>query len=191
MIIGLTGAMGAGKTTTAELMKELGWTVFDADAEIHALMTDKAVVAAFAEQIPQSVVGGVVDRAVLSRLLAEKRLTTAELEALLYPFLRQKAEIFIQNHSDGVLDVPLLFEAGWDKLCGKIIYVTAAPEVLKRRVFARPNMTAEKYEILTSRFWAEKDKLPRADYVIRTDGGIPSVKARLMQIKEELCAKSF
>lgn len=191
MIIGLTGAMGAGKTTTAELMKELGWTVFDADAEIHVLMTDKAVVAAFAEQIPQSVVDGVVDRSVLSRLLAEKRLTTAELEALLYPFLRQKAEIFIQNHSDGVLDVPLLFEAGWDKLCGKIIYVTAAPEVLKRRVFARPNMTAEKYEILTSRFWAEKDKLPRADYVIRTDGGIPSVKARLMQIKEELCAKSF
>lgn len=189
MIIGLTGAMGAGKTTTAELMKELGWTVFDADAEIHVLMTDKAVVAAFAEQIPQSVVDGVVDRSVLSRLLAEKRLTTAELEALLYPFLRQKAEIFIQNHSDGVLDVPLLFEAGWDKLCGKIIYVTAAPEVLKRRVFARPNMTAEKYEILTSRFWAEKDKLPRADYVIRTDGGIPSVKARLMQIKEELCAK--
>ena len=191
MIIGLTGAMGAGKTTTAELMKELGWAVFDADAEVHALMTDKAVVALFSEKIPQSVVDGVVDRSVLSRLLTEKRLTTAELEALLYPFLRQKADTFIQNHSDGVLDVPLLFEAGWDKLCGKIIYVTAAPEVLKRRVFARPNMTAEKYEILTSRFWAEKDKLPRADYVIRTDGGIPSVKARLMQIKEELCAKSF
>lgn len=191
MIIGLTGAMGAGKTTTAGLMKELGWTVFDADAEIHALMTDKAVVAAFAEQIPQSVVGGVVDRAVLSRLLAEKRLTTAELEALLYPFLRQKAEIFIQNHSDGVLDVPLLFEAGWDKLCGKIIYVTADAALLKQRVFARPNMTAEKYEILTSRFWSERDKISRADYVIRTEGGTEPVKARLMQIKEELCAKSF
>lgn len=189
MIIGLTGAMGAGKTTTAELMKELGWAVFDADAEVHALMTDKAVVDLFSEKIPQSVVDGVVDRSVLSRLLAEKRLTTAELEALLYPFLRQKAEIFIQNHSDGVLDVPLLFEAGWDKLCGKIIYVTAAPEVLKQRVFARPNMTDEKYKVLTGRFWSERDKISRADYVIRTEGGTEPVKARLMQIKEELCAK--
>lgn len=189
MIIGLTGAMGAGKTTTAELMKELGWAVFDADAEVHALMTDKAVVDLFSEKIPQSVVDGVVDRSVLSRLLAEKRLTTAELEALLYPFLRQKAEIFIQNHSDGVLDVPLLFEAGWDKLCGKIIYVTAAPEVLKRRVFSRPNMTDEKYKVLTGRFWSERDKISRADYVIRTEGGTEPVKARLMQIKEELCAK--
>lgn len=189
MIIGLTGAMGAGKTTTAELMKELGWAVFDADAEVHALMTDKAVVALFSEKIPQSVVDGVVDRSVLSRLLAEKRLTTAELEALLYPFLRQKAEIFIQNHSDGVLDVPLLFEAGWDKLCGKIIYVTAVPEVLKRRVFARPNMTDEKYKVLTGRFWSERDKISRADYVIRTEGGTEPVKARLKQIKEELCAK--
>ena len=181
--------MGAGKTTTAELMKELGWAVFDADAEVHALMTDKAVVDLFSEKIPQSVVDGVVDRSVLSRLLAEKRLTTAELEALLYPFLRQKAEVFIQNHSDGVLDVPLLFEAGWDKLCGKIIYVTAAPEVLKRRVFARPNMTDEKYKVLTGRFWSERDKISRADYVIRTEGGTEPVKARLMQIKEELCAK--
>lgn len=189
MIIGLTGAMGAGKTTTAELMKELGWAVFDADAEVHALMTDKAVVDLFSEKIPQSVVDGVVDRSVLSRLLAEKRLTTAELEALLYPFLRQKAEIFIQNHSDGVLDVPLLFEAGWDKLCGKIIYVTAAPEVLKRRVFVRPNMTDEKYKVLTGRFWSERDKISRADYVIRTEGGTEPVKARLKQIKEELCAK--
>ena len=189
MIIGLTGAMGAGKTTTAELMKELGWAVFDADAEVHALMTDKAVVDLFSEKIPQSVVDGVVDRSVLSRLLAEKRLTMAELEALLYPFLRQKAEIFIQNHSDGVLDVPLLFEAGWDKLCGKIIYVTAASEVLKRRVFARPNMTDEKYKVLTGRFWSERDKISRADYVIRTEGGTEPVKARLKQIKEELCAK--
>lgn len=191
MIIGLTGAMGAGKTTTAGLMKELGWTVFDADAEIHALMTDKAVVALFAEKIPQSVADGVVDRSVLSRLLVEKRLTTAELEALLYPFLRQKAELFIKNHPDGVLDVPLLFEAGWDKLCGKTVYVTAAPEILKRRVFARPNMTDEKYKLLTSRFWAERDKISRADYVIRTENGTEPVKARLMQIKEELCAKSF
>lgn len=189
MIIGLTGAMGAGKTTTAGLMKELGWTVFDADAEIHALMTDKAVVAAFAEQIPQSVVGGVVDRAVLSRLLAEKRLTTEQLESLLYPFLRRKADAFITANPNGVLDVPLLFEAGWDKLCGKIIYVTAAPEVLKRRVFARPNMTDEKYKVLTGRFWSERDKISRADYVIRTEGGTEPVKARLKQIKEELCAK--
>lgn len=191
MIIGLTGAMGAGKTTTAGLMKELGWTVFDADAEIHALMTDKAVVAAFAEQIPQSVVGGVVDRAVLSRLLAEKRLTTEQLESLLYPFLRRKADAFITANPNGVLDVPLLFEAGWDKLCGKIVYVTADAALLKQRVFARPNMTAEKYEILTSRFWSERDKISRADYVIRTEGGTEPVKARLMQIKEELCAKSF
>ena len=191
MIIGLTGAMGAGKTTTAGLMAELGWKIFDADAEIHALMTDKAVVGLFAEQIPQSIVGGVVDRTVLSRLLTEKQLTTERLESLLYPFLRQKAEAFIAANPDGVLDVPLLFEAGWDKLCGKIIYVTADAALLRQRVFARPNMTEEKYKVLTSRFWIEREKLSRADYVIRTDGGIPPVKARLIQIKEELCAKSF
>lgn len=191
MIIGLTGAMGAGKTTTAGLMAELGWKVFDADAEVHALMTDKAVVGLFAEQIPQSVVDGVVDRTVLSRLLTEKQLTTERLESLLYPFLRQKAEAFIAANPDGALDVPLLFEAGWDKLCGKIIYVTADAALLKQRIFARPKMTEEKYKVLTSRFWTEREKLSRADYVIRTDDGIPPVKARLIQIKEELCAKSF
>ena len=191
MIIGLTGAMGAGKTTTAGLMTELGWKVFDADAEIHALMTDKAVVDLFAEQIPQSIVGGVVDRTVLSRLLTEKQLTTERLESLLYPFLLKKAEAFIAANPDGVLDVPLLFEAGWDKLCGKIIYVTADAALLKQRVFARPKMTEEKYKVLTSRFWTEREKLSRADYIIRTDNGIPPVKARLIQIKEELCAKSF
>ena len=191
MIIGLTGAMGAGKTTTAGLMAELGWKVFDADAEIHALMTDKAVVDLFAEQIPQSIVDGVVSRAVLSRLLAEKQLETKELESLLYPFLHQKADVFIAANPDGVLDVPLLFEAGWDRLCGKIIYVTADAALLRQRVFVRPNMTEEKYKVLTSRFCNEREKLSRADYVIRTDGGIPPVKARLIQIKEELCAKSF
>ena len=191
MIIGLTGAMGAGKTTTAGLMAELGWKVFDADAEIHALMTDKAVVGLFAEQIPQSIVDGVVDRTVLSRLLTEKQLTTERLESLLYPFLFKKAEAFIAANPDGVLDVPLLFEAGWDELCGKIIYVTADAALLKQRVFARPKMTEEKYKVLTSRFWTEREKLSRADYVIRTDNGIPPVKARLIQIKEELCAKSF
>ena len=85
-----------------------------------------------------------------------------------------------------VLDVPLLFEAKWDRFCDKIIVVSAPEEVLKKRVFERPGMTEDKYQALTLRQMPDKEKRQKADYVIETQYGIEPVRQRLIEIMDEI-----
>lgn len=91
-----------------------------------------------------------------------------------------------------VLDVPLLFEAGWNRFCDKVIVVTAPAAILKKRVFERPGMTEEKYAALTARQMPDGEKCSKADYVIETQNGLDPVREQLSEIMEELkCAKLF
>ena len=192
MIIGLTGAMGAGKSTAAQMLLKMGLPVFDADAEVHDLMkNNKELKAVFQSEIKGSVGENGIDRAVLSRLIGEGKITPEKIENLIYPFLIKELKNFLESNDPAVLDVPLLFEAGWDKYCDKIVFLTAASETLRQRVFARPGMTAEKYEKLTSRFWNNSLKKNKSDYIISTDEGLEPVERRLLEIRNELCAKSF
>lgn len=196
VVVGLTGGMGAGKSTAVAMIKKMVVPVFDSDEAVHRLMRDnREMKAVFFRKFPQSLVNDRIDRSVLSGLIRDGLLNVKELEKIIYPFLELELKAFFARHRYEpvvVLDVPLLFEAGWNKFCDKIIVVTAPAEVLKRRVFARPEMTEEKYRALTARQMPDRERCLKADYVVETQYGIEPVQEKLTEIMEELkCAKSF
>ena len=189
VVVGLTGNMGAGKSTAVRMIREMVIPVFEADQAVHILMRDnREMKALFYRKFPKSVVNDEIDRTVLSRLIKEQKLDVRQLEQMIYPFLERELQSFFMRHnreSVVVLDVPLLFEAGWDKFCDRIIVVSAPAEILKQRVFERPGMTEEKYQALTTRQMPDDEKRKKADYVIETQDGIEPVRQRLTEIMEE------
>ncbi len=196
VVVGLTGCMGAGKSTAVKMIRQMVVPVFDSDENVHRLMREnRDMIALFARRHPQSVVRGEIDRGVLSALINEKKLDVRELEQMIYPFLETELRGFFARHRAEpvvVLDVPLLFESGWDKFCDKTVVVTAPADVLKKRVFERVGMTDEKYAALTRRQMPDTEKRAKADYVVETQRGIEPVREKLAEILEEIkCAKSF
>lgn len=196
VVAGLTGCMGAGKSTAVKMIRQMVVPVFDSDENVHRLMREnRGMIALFARRHPQSVVRGEIDRGVLSALINEQKLDVRELERMIYPFLETELRGFFARHRHEpvvVLDVPLLFESGWDKFCDKVIVVTAPADVLKKRVFERVGMTDEKYAALTRRQMSDAEKRAKADYVVETQCGIEPVREKLAEILEEIkCAKSF
>ena len=189
IVIGLTGNMGSGKSTAVKMIREMVIPVFDADQAVHILMRDnREMKALFYRKFPESVVNDEIDRVVLSRLIKEQKLDVRQLEQMIYPFLKQELQSFFIRHNREpvvVLDVPLLFEAGWDKFCDKVIVVSAPAEVLKQRVFERAGMTKEKYQTLTARQIPDEEKRKKADYVVETQYGIEPVRQRLTEIMKE------
>ena len=190
VVIGLTGNMGSGKSTAVKMIREMVVPVFDSDQAVHILMRDnREMKALFNRKFPESVINDEIDRTVLSALIREQKLDVRQLEQMIYPFLEQELQSFFMRHnreSVVVLDVPLLFEAGWDKFCDKIIVVSAPAEVLKQRVFERSGMTEEKYQALTTRQMPDEEKRKKADYVIETQCGIEPVRQRLTEIMDDL-----
>ena len=190
VVVGLTGNMGAGKTTAVKMIREMVIPVFEADQAVHILMRDnREMKALFYRRFPESVVNDEIDRTVLSALIKEQKLDVRQLEQMIYPFLERELQNFFMRHRREpvvVLDVPLLFEAKWDKFCDVIIVVTAPAEVLKQRVFERSGMTEEKYRALTARQMPDEEKRAKADYVIETQYGIEPVRQRLNEIMEEI-----
>jgi len=196
VVVGLTGCMGAGKSTAVKMIRQMVVPVFDSDENVHRLMREnRDMIVLSARRHPQSVVRGEIDRGVLSALINEKKLGVRELEQMIYPFLELELRGFFARHRLEpvvVLDVPLLFEAKWDRFCDKIIVVTAPADVLKKRVFERAGMTDEKYAALTRRQMPDAEKRAKADYVVETQRGIEPVRKKLAEILEEIkCAKSF
>ena len=196
VVVGLTGSMGAGKSTAVAMIKKMVIPVFDSDEAVHRLMWDNTEMkAVFYHKYPQSIVNDQVDRSVLSGLIKNRRLDVRELEKIIYPFLERELQAFFARHRFEpvvVLDVPLLFEAGWNRFCDKVIVVTAPAAILKKRVFERPGMTEEKYAALTARQMPDGEKCSKADYVIETQNGLDPVREQLTEIMEELrCAKLF
>ena len=190
VIVGLTGNMGAGKSTAVKMIREMIIPVFEADQAVHILMRDnREMKALFYRKFPESVVNDEIDRSILSVLIKEGKLDVRQLEKMIYPFLEKELRNFFMRHRSErlvVLDVPLLFEAGWDKFCDKIIVVSAPAEVLKRRVFERSGMTEEKYQALTARQISDEENRKKADYVIETQYGIEPVRRQLTEIMEEI-----
>ena len=190
VVVGLTGNMGAGKSTAVKMICKMVIPVFDSDQAVHILMRDnREMKALFSLKFPESVVNDEINRSVLSALIKNQKLDVRQLEHMIYPFLERELQSFFMRHNREpvvVLDVPLLFEAGWDKFCDKIIVVSAPAEVLKQRVFERAGMTEEKYQTLTARQMPDEEKRKKADYIIETQYGIEPVRQRLMEIMDEL-----
>src|SRR4051794_35250584 len=145
IILGLTGSIGMGKSTTAKLFAEAGVPVYDADATVHMIYEGEAV-AAIEAAFPGTTVGGKVDRGRLSAQVVHDPAAMKRLEQIVHPMLRAYHEKFLADaeragSAVAVVDVPLLFETGGEKRVDAVVVVTAAPEIQRQRILARDNMT--------------------------------------------------
>lgn len=170
MILGLTGSIGMGKTTTAAMFRDLGFPVWDADATVALLYAEGGgAVAAIARAFPDAVRAGSVDRAALRRHAAATSEALARIEAIVHPLVAADRAAFLREPGPLlVLDIPLLFETGADRQVDRVAVVTAPPEVQRARVMARGTMTEAQFEAILARQLPDADKRARADYVIET-----------------------
>lgn len=190
IVLGLTGSIGMGKSTTARMFAEAGVPVHDSDETVHRLYSGVAA-PLIEERFPGVVVDGTVDR----NRLAAKVLGNAEaikhLERIVHPLVRADADAFLERNREAgakiaVLDIPLLFETGGEGRVDKIVVVTAPAEVQRERVLARPGMTAEKFDSILARQVPDAEKQARADFIIETGNGLEAARASVLKIVEEL-----
>jgi len=184
-VIGLTGAIGMGKTQTAKLFAAEGAPVFDADAVIHQLYAGEAA-AMIEAAFPGSTKNGAVDRTALGRKVTGDSLALARLEGLMHPLVAQRREEFLTqtNAPIVVLDIPLLLETG-----AKVdaVVVATAPESLQRqRVLARPGMTEAKFAALAARQLSDAQKRAQADYLVLTDKGLDDAREQVKMILADI-----
>lgn len=186
IVLGLTGSIGMGKSTTGKMFREAGIPVHDADEAVHRLYAGTA--APLVEQaFPGTVVDGVVDRTRLSAHVIGKPEALKRLESIVHPLVRADADAFLeQARARGeklvVLDVPLLFETGGRDRVDKVVVVTAPAEVQRERVLARPGVTVEKFEAILSKQVPDADKRGRADYIVETGNGLEAAREDVLRI---------
>jgi len=196
IIAGLTGSIGMGKSTTAEMFKEAGAAVFDADAAVHHLYArGGAAVPVLRAGIPDCIVEGAVDRAKLSKALQADPLLFGVLESFIHPLVGQMRERAIENAKTAgasvfIDAVPLLFETGGDKRVDVTIVVSAPADQQRDRVLARPGMTLEKFETILARQMPDAEKRKRADYVIDSGRGLDFAREQVQKIMGELKARA-
>ena len=189
-ILGLTGSMGMGKSTTAKLFAEAGVPVYDADATVHMIYQGEAapvIEAAF----PGTTADGKVDRSRLSAKVVHDPLAIKRLEAIVHPMLRAHHQQFLDEAERSgapvaVVDVPLLFETGGDKRVDAVVVVTTSPEIQRERILARGTMTSEALEGLLARQMPDAEKRARADFVVDTSSGLDPVRARIRDILDQV-----
>lgn len=192
IVVGLTGSIGMGKSTTAQMFREFGVPVNDADEVVHDLYRGEAV-ALVEAAFPGTTTAGVVDRAALSRRLLAEPQRLPELEAIVHPLVRKKEQAFLAEHAATgaafvVLDIPLLFETGAEKRVDRIAVVTCSADLQRERVLKRPGMTEEKFAMILARQVPDSEKRKRADYIIDTSDSFDVTRDRVKAIVDELAA---
>jgi len=190
LILGLTGSIGMGKSTTAKLFAEAGVPVYDADATVHMLYEGEAVPAIEAA-FPGTTVDGKVDRNKLSARVVHDPAAIKRLEQIVHPMLGASRQKFLDDAERSgapvaVVDVPLLFETGGEKRVDAVVVVTTTPELQRQRILARDNMTGEKLDAILARQLPDAEKRRRADFVVDTSDGLDSVRLRIRDILDEV-----
>ena len=193
IVIGLTGSIGMGKTTTAAMFADEGIPVHDSDATVHALYSGRAaplIEAAF----PGTTANGVVDRTRLAAAVLGNGDALKRLEAIVHPLVREEEARFrSENVAAGadmiLLDIPLLFEAGRDKAVDAIVVVSADAVIQRERVLSRPGMSEEKFAAILARQLPDAEKRERADYVVDTGKGMDDAREQVRAIIADMRAK--
>ena len=189
IILGLTGSIGMGKSTTAKLFAEAGIPVYDADATVHMLYEGEAVPVIEAA-FPGTTADGKIDRARLSARVVHDPAAIKQLEQIVHPMLGASRQKFLQEAEQSgapvaVVDVPLLFETGGEKRVDAVVVVTTTAEIQRQRVLARDNMTGEMLDAILARQLPDAEKRKRADFVVDTSHGLDPVRARIRDILNE------
>ncbi|WP_439923743.1 dephospho-CoA kinase [Nitrobacter sp. JJSN] len=189
LVLGLTGSIGMGKSTTAKLFSEAGVPVYDADAAVHKLYEGEAAPAIEAA-FPGTTVNGKVDREKLSAKVVHDAAAMKLLEQIVHPMLHAYRQAFLdQAERSGaevaVVDVPLLFETGGEKSVDAVVVVSTTPDVQRGRILARGNMTDEKLDAILARQLPDAEKRKRADFVVDTSHGLDDVRAQIREILAE------
>ena len=183
-VLGLTGSIGMGKSTTAAMFRAEGLPVWDADAVVHALYAPGgAAVAGVGALVPGAVIAGAVDRGRLREALERDSSLFPRLEAVVHPLVAEDRARFLRDTRGEivVLDVPLLYERGVDRECDGVAVVSASAETQMRRLLARPGMDREAAEMLLSRQMADADKRARARWIVPTET-LEEARAAVRQI---------
>src|ERR1700761_7445538 len=189
IVLGLTGSIGMGKSTTAKLFGEAGVPVYDADAAVHRLYEGEAA-AAIEAAFPGTTQDGKVDRVRLSARVVHDAANMKKLEEIVHPMLGASRQKFLHEAEQSgapvaVVDIPLLFETGGEKRVDAVVVVTTSAELQRERILARPNMTEQKLTAILERQMPDAEKRKRAHFVVDTSHGLDPVRARIRDILAE------
>ncbi|ACG76418.1 dephospho-CoA kinase [Phenylobacterium zucineum HLK1] len=187
-IVGLTGSIGMGKSTTAAMFRDAGIPVYDADAAVHDLYDQGgAAVGPVGEAFPGVVKDGRVDREALRQQVLGNPEALKRLNAIVHPLVGQdRVQFFKAAEAAGadmvVLDIPLLFETGGHANVDAVVVVSAPPQMQRERVLARPGMTPERLDAILAQQTPDAEKRARAHFVVDTGQGLEHARAQVMTI---------
>jgi len=189
-ILGLTGSIGMGKSTTAKLFTEAGVPVYDADAAVHKIYEGEAAPAVEAA-FPGTTVDGRVDRAKLSAKVVHDPAAIKQLEQIVHPMLGASRQKFLEEAERSgapvvVMDIPLLFETGGEKRVDAVVVVSTDPATQRERILARGTMTSEALDAILARQLPDAEKRKRADFVVDTSHGLDPVRMAIRDILAEV-----
>ena len=184
--LGLTGSIGMGKSTVAQMFAEAGVPVFDADAVVHRLQGPggrlvERIEAAFSDTTGSEG----VNRTALGEAVLGDPARLRQLEALVHPAVAEERAAFLAQHADTplvVLDIPLLFETGGEAAVDKIAVVSAPAAVQRARVLARPGMTEARFGAILARQMPDEEKRRGADFIISTDGSFEATRVQVRAV---------
>ncbi|WP_113425417.1 dephospho-CoA kinase [Rhizobium cremeum] len=190
IVVGLTGSIGMGKSTTAKMFADAGIAVNDADRVVHELYRGKAVEPVEAA-FPGAVRNGEVDRSELSKNLARNPANFKLLESIIHPLVRERELEFLEAQRKAaadmvVLDIPLLYETGAEKRVDVVVVVSCDAEIQRKRVLERPGMTPEKFAMILERQTPDAEKRRRADFVVDTGHGLEAARKQVLDIIDSL-----
>jgi len=196
IVVGLTGSIGMGKSTTAAMFAESGAPIYDADAEVRRLYAKGgAAVSPIEAAFPGVTQDGAVDRARLGDRVLGDQAALERLNAIVWPLMGEARASFFRTAEDSgaqvvVLDIPLLFETGGERNVDAVVVVTAPPEVQRERVLARSGMNAAKLDAILAAQMADVEKRARAHFVVDTSAGLEKARAQVKAILEALRGRS-
>ena len=197
IVLGLTGSIGMGKSTTAAMFADEGALVWNADAAVHRLYAPGgAAVASVGAAFPGVVVEGGVDRTRLAAALGDDAVAFRRLEQIVHPLVAAgRADDLAAAEARGVrlavLDIPLLYETGAEAAVDAVVVVTASPEIQAERVLARPGMTRDRFDIILARQTPDAEKRRRADFVVDTGHGLDAARAQVREIVGTVLAEGW